>query len=88
MSAEEWGWKASERLLLPIMTHLPPAPQALLQIVRCNCSTDCSSLRCTCRKHNLECSTACGQCRGSGCTNSVQPNDCESEDDDDDDDDV
>ena len=86
MSAEEWGWKASERLLLPIMTHLPPAPQALLQIVRCNCSTDCSSLRCTCRKHNLECSTACGQCRGSGCTNSVQPDDCESEDDDDDDD--
>ena len=85
MSTEEWGWKACDGVFLPVMTHLPPAPEALLRVIRCNCSTDCSSLKCTCRKHNLECSAACGQCRGSGCTNSVQPDDYESTSEDDDD---
>ena len=78
MSTEEWGWKACDGLFLPVMTHLPPAPEALLPVIRCNCSTHCSSLRCTCRKHNLQCSAACGQCRGSCCTNSVQPDDTQS----------
>jgi len=40
------------------------------KIIRCNCHTDCSSMRCTCKKHNMTCSPACGNCRGSGCTNS------------------
>ena len=39
-------------------------------MIRCNCSSDCTSARCTCRKHGLQCSPACGQCRGRGCTNS------------------
>lgn len=47
LSTEEWGWKSCEGLLVPVMTHLPPAPQALLHVIRCNCSTDCSSLRCS-----------------------------------------
>lgn len=67
ISTEEWGWKSCEGLLVPVVTHLPPAPKALLHVIRCNCSTDCSSLRCSCRKNNLECSPACGQCRGSAC---------------------
>ena len=75
LSAEEWGWKISDDQLLPIMTHLQPAPEALLRVVRCNCSSDCSTMRCSCRKHNLDCSIACGQCRGSGCTNAPQPDD-------------
>ena len=35
--------------------------------------TECSTLRCTCKMHNIECSPACGNCRGSGCTNILQP---------------
>ena len=31
--------------------------------VTCNCMADCSTLRCTCKKHNIECSLACGNCR-------------------------
>ena len=85
MSTEEWRWKACDGLFLPVLTHLPPAPEAILRIIRCNCSTDCSSLKCSCRKHNLECSAACGQCRGSGCTNSIRPDDSESSSDDDED---
>ena len=40
------------------------------QMIRCNCSSDCASARCTCGKHGLECSPACGQGRGTACTNS------------------
>ena len=63
---EEWGWRESDGVLIPVQTDLPPAPDDLLQVIRCNCQSDCSSLRCTCRKHNVKCSLACGNCRGSG----------------------
>ena len=66
----EWGWRESEGGLLPVHTDLAPAPDELLRVIRCNCQADCSSLRCTCRKHNVECSPACGNCKGSACTNS------------------
>ena len=66
----EYGWKKSEEKFMPILTDLPPAPDDLLKMIRCNCLTDCSSMRCTCKKHNVPCSPACGNCRGSGCTNS------------------
>ena len=49
MSLDDWGWKVSGNQVLPITTDLPPAPQSLLQLIRCNCSLDCSTLRCTCR---------------------------------------
>ena len=67
---EEWGWREIDGVLIPVQTDLPPAPDDLLQVIRCNCQSDCSSLRCTCRKHNVKCSLACGNCRGSGCMNS------------------
>jgi len=80
MSPLEWGWKKNDDKLMPLLTDLSPAPSELLKIIRCNCQTDCSSTRCTCKKHNVKCSVACGNCRGSGCTNSEVP---ESDDDDD-----
>ncbi|CAH3176218.1 unnamed protein product, partial [Porites lobata] len=64
MSLEDYGWKVTEGQVLPRMTDLPAALEALLQMIKCNCSSDCASARCTCRKHGLECSPACGQCRG------------------------
>ena len=63
MLTEEWGWRSCEGLLVPVMIHLSPAPEALLHVIRCNGSTDCSSLRCSCRKKHLECSPACGHYR-------------------------
>ena len=47
----------------------PVAPSDLLKIIHCNCSTDCNTARCTCQKHGMKCSPACGQCRGSACLN-------------------
>ena len=52
-----------------VHTDLPPAPDNLLSVIWCNCHTDCNAMRCTFRKHNVKCSLACGNCRGSGCTN-------------------
>ena len=69
MKPEDWGWRNSDGSLVPVMTDLLPAPEDLLRVISCNCHTDCSSFRCTCRKHDLECTAACGQCRGSGCSN-------------------
>ena len=55
---------------MPVLTNLPPAPEELLKRIRCNCQTDCNSMRCICRKHNFKCSPACGNCKGSACMNS------------------
>ena len=59
LSIEDWAWKAScdDQVLRPVTTDLPPAPQSLLRLVRCNCLSDWS-MKCTCRKHKLECSPA------------------------------
>ena len=84
---EEWGWRESDGVLNPVQTDLPPAPDDLLRVIRCNCQSDCSTLRCTCRKHNVKCSLACGNCRGSGCMNSDPLAHEEVDNDDDDDDD-
>ena len=71
----EWGWRLTDDHLVPNMTDLPPAPDRILHAIHCGCSTDCSSGRCTCRKNNLECSTACSQCRGTSCSNSTMVDD-------------
>ncbi|GFR94039.1 hypothetical protein ElyMa_000908700 [Elysia marginata] len=42
-------------------------------MIRCNCKSDCRSKRCTCRKHGLECSLACAECKGIRCLNSPSP---------------
>eukprot|EP00745_Piridium_sociabile_P007798 TRINITY_DN15240_c0_g2_i1.p1 TRINITY_DN15240_c0_g2~~TRINITY_DN15240_c0_g2_i1.p1 ORF type:complete len:104 (-),score=14.59 TRINITY_DN15240_c0_g2_i1:515-826(-) len=73
MAPELWGWQLVCGRLEPRETDLPPAPEDLLKVIRCNCKKDCSSKRCTCRKHGLECSVACGQCQGFSCSNSPSP---------------
>ncbi len=76
------GWRVCEGGLMPMHTDLP---DELLRIIRCNCQTDCGSMRCTCKKHNVKCSPACGNCRGSGCMNSDNLA-CDEENDEDEDD--
>ena len=38
---------------------LPPAPSALMELIRCCCKTLCTSQRCKCLKNNLRCSDLC-----------------------------
>ena len=46
------------------MTGESPAPDELLNIVRCNCQmtskTPCGGSRCSCRSNGLKCVPACG----------------------------
>ena len=66
---EEWGWICKNGKLFPATVSLPPAPESLLTVIRCSCKTNCESRRCNCRKPGLECSVACGECRGISCSN-------------------
>jgi len=68
---EDWGWQLQGGQLLPVLTDLPPAPPVLLDVIRCKCKADCSTSRCSCRKHGLECSSACSECHGILCSNST-----------------
>ena len=81
MKAEEWGWKVCDGKMLPLQTDLKPAPDYLLEAIKCNCKTDCGTRRCTCRKYGLDCSPACGECKGLHCSNAILP-DPESDSDD------
>lgn len=67
---KDWGWVEVQNQLRPLMTDLPAAPQALLKVVRCNCKTDCNTMTCICKKHGLECSMVCADCKGLNCINS------------------
>jgi hypothetical protein len=50
-----------------ILMELLPAPEKLLNIIRCNCKQNCDTKRCVCRKRGLQCSVGCGECRGLNC---------------------
>ena len=52
------------------LSKLAYHPRDLLYVIRCSCKTDCSSLRCTCKNHNIKWRpVTCSNCKGSGSTN-------------------
>ncbi len=56
----EFGYyKDTDGQMLPVTTKVLPAPQAIIELVRCQCKTDCSTQRCSCRKNNLSCTELC-----------------------------
>lgn len=70
----EYGWVEGETTVCPVMSLLDPAPQAILELVKCNCSSShCSSKRCKCRAQNLTCSELCG-CYDFECENTTPLN--------------
>jgi len=54
------------------MMDIIPAPQALLRLIHCNCSNGCNTLRCSCKKHGLNCSPVCGPCQHLNCDNMIE----------------
>jgi hypothetical protein len=60
---EDWGWRITGVHTVPVMTELEPAPKVLLEVIRCKCKAGCGK-RCGCRGLDLECTPACGECRG------------------------
>ena len=71
MSPTEWGWEIKDGLVFPIYTNAAAAPDELLNVIDCNCKTDCATVRCSCRRHGLVCTLGCGECRGESCMNSI-----------------
>ena len=72
-SPDNYSWKLEDSKWLPMMTTLPPAPEA----VKCGCAKErCSTNRCQCRKANLNCTDLCTCCNsGDICENSHSLND-------------
>ena len=62
LNPEDWGWMLEENSFVPIMTDESPAPDELLNVIRCNCrltsKTPCGSNNCSCRANGLNCVAA------------------------------
>ena len=43
MSAEQWGWYKEGDKLMPMLTYKSAAPATLLDVIRCNCKSSCST---------------------------------------------
>jgi hypothetical protein len=57
MVPNDWGFKVQGDKLIPIMMDKDHAPEVLLKMIHCNCSSGCNTLRsvrCTCKKHGLD----------------------------------
>ena len=59
----KWGWKFEKGHLVPIKTDITPAPDFLLNFIRCKCKAKsknpCGTTHCSCRKHGLMFVSAC-----------------------------
>ena len=57
---ESYGWQRIDGLFVSVMTTLPPAPDAIVELVKCGCSkTKCGSARCKCVANKLVCFELC-----------------------------
>ena len=71
LKAVDWGWQILQGRLFPRTMDCQSAPENILNLIQCQCKGDCSTARCSCRKNSLQCTNACGECRGDGCSNST-----------------
>lgn len=76
----DWGWRKCGEGFVPSQTSLPPSPEKILRVIRCICQSCCHTIRCICKKHSIQCTPACENCRGYGCTNTACDNDEEHDD--------
>ncbi len=45
----------SDEEFTPTTTDILPAPKAVIEMVRCQCKSDCTSQRCSCKSNSLQC---------------------------------
>lgn len=74
-----YGWKVEGNGFAPVSTPEPPAPLAIVELIRCQCSKSQCERRCPCKQHKLFCTEMC-KCESSGdmCKNTTEnclPND-------------
>ncbi|XP_043279745.1 uncharacterized protein [Venturia canescens] len=69
LNPEDWGWRRTRTMMVPVMNPENSAPDNLLTLVSCSCTGDCKTARCTCRKSGLPCTQLCKHCEGQSCSN-------------------
>ena len=79
MDPTKWGWTVQHEKCVPCMMDINPAPDKLLKMIQCNCSAKCNTLQCTCKRHGLQCTRACGHCQHGNCDNMIQEQDSDEE---------
>ena len=52
-------YRDKDEMLKPVTTNSLPAPEAIIEMVRCQCKKDCSSRRCSCKSNDLTCTELC-----------------------------
>ena len=64
-----YGWQllSDENTYVPVRCLNPPAPEALIKLLKCGCKKGCME-RCTCRNNSIPCTEVCG-CVGYTCNN-------------------
>lgn len=80
VDACSWGWFVRNNEYFPKLSDFPPAPWDLLTIIRCKCTKECGTIRCSCRKNGLPSRDACGQCQESSYVNFIHDQYLDSED--------
>ena len=59
-SPVQYGWTENAVGFSPLVTKLDPAPVAVVELVRCNCSSSkCYTNRWSCKKMNMVCTDLC-----------------------------
>ena len=74
-----WTFDAVSSHFSPVRCLNPPAPEAVLHLIKCGCKRGCEG-RCSCRKNNIPCTEICGCCVFSCNNKTIQPGineDCE-----------
>ncbi|XP_045475385.1 uncharacterized protein LOC123686399 isoform X2 [Harmonia axyridis] len=69
LNPDDWGWRRTLFMMIPIMSNAEPAPKELIDKVSCSCKTNCLSARCGCKKSGLKCNKFCKSCQGQSCDN-------------------
>ncbi|CAG9763794.1 unnamed protein product [Ceutorhynchus assimilis] len=67
LDATQFGWREGFGRLLPVISDDPPAPDSLLKLFRCGCTTGYNQ-NCRCRRASMPCKSYCARCEGN-CTN-------------------
>ena len=65
-----YGWDLVNGHFQPVMTSLPPAPDAVTNLVKCSCAqTRCANNHCKCRKNGLRYTDLCNCSDDEPCEN-------------------
>lgn len=68
----KYGWEIQDGIPVPAISDQPPAPQALMDVVRCGCKAEgkaCGTKSCSCHNGKISCTVYCACASSDGCFN-------------------